>query len=197
MKTMRNNGSEMEIKVDGDWVIDDRGNRASVEAYGGEEEAIESLKTLSGCAGCTGCDRCTGCAGCARCTRCAHCEGCTDCEGLKNARQIEQPAGETIGGMPVPVIDDIHRKVFAAASQPNALCMTNWHKCETTHCRAGWVVHLSGDAGYALEKATSTLFAAQQIYRVSGYDISPVRFFDSDEAAMNDMRKLAGVALSY
>jgi hypothetical protein len=70
--------------------------------------------------------------------------------------------------------------------------MGTWHTCETTHCRAGWVVHLAGDAGYALEQKTTTLFAAQQIYKASGYDISPVRFYDSNDKAMADMRALAG-----
>jgi len=69
--------------------------------------------------------------------------------------------------------------------------MGNWHSCETTHCRAGWVVHLAGDAGYALEKQTSPLFAAQQIYNASGYLISPVRFFDGEEKALENMKRLA------
>jgi hypothetical protein len=55
------------------------------------------------------------------------------------------------------------------------------------------VVHLAGEAGYALEAATSPLFAAQQIYKASGYEISPCRFFDSDASALDDMRRLAGV----
>ena len=55
------------------------------------------------------------------------------------------------------------------------------------------MVALAGEAGRALEKKTSTPFAAQQIYRKSGYDISPVRFFDSNEAALADMKRLAGL----
>lgn len=35
-----------------------------------------------------------------------------------------------------------------------ALDMAHWHTCETTHCLAGWAVHLSGAAGYALETVT-------------------------------------------
>lgn len=71
--------------------------------------------------------------------------------------------------------------------------MNLWHSCETTHCRAGWVVHLTGKAGYALEKKTSTLFAAMQIYKASGYSISPVRFYDDNEEALADMKRLAGL----
>jgi hypothetical protein len=72
--------------------------------------------------------------------------------------------------------------------------MNDWHSCDTTHCRAGWVVHLAGEAGYALERKTSALFAAQQIYKASGYEISPVRFFDTDEQAMADIRRCAVAA---
>ena len=50
---------------------------------------------------------------------------------------------------------------------------------------------MAGEAGLSLEKATSPLFAAQQIYRASGYNISPCRFFDSDDEALADMRRLA------
>jgi hypothetical protein len=65
------------------------------------------------------------------------------------------------------------------------------HSCGTTHCRAGWVVHLAGEAGYALEERTSSEFAAMQIYKASGYPISPCRFYESNEVALADMRRLA------
>ena len=74
---------------------------------------------------------------------------------------------------------------------PTALEMSLWHTCETTHCRGGWVVALAGDAGKALEMFHGTLLAAQLIYRESGYPINPSRFFDSNAAALEDMRKLA------
>jgi hypothetical protein len=91
----------------------------------------------------------------------------------------------------IPVIEGIHKKVYEAASVTGCLDMGSVHKCDTTHCRAGWVVHLAGNAGYALENRTSWLFAAQQIYKASGYEISPVRFYDSDEKALADMKRLA------
>jgi hypothetical protein len=71
--------------------------------------------------------------------------------------------------------------------------MGNWHTCETTHCRAGWVVYLAGEAGYALEKKTSTLFAAMMIYKVSDpvHRVSPGRFFETNEVALADMKRLA------
>jgi hypothetical protein len=52
-------------------------------------------------------------------------------------------------------------------------------------------VTLAGKDGKALEEKTSTLFAAMRIYQESGYLISPVRFYDSDEKAMEDMKRLA------
>ena len=72
------------------------------------------------------------------------------------------------------------------------LNMNVWHMCETTHCRAGWVVHLAGEKGYKLEKFHDTCLAAQLIYRESGYEINPCRFFDTDEHAMADIKRLAG-----
>lgn len=38
---------------------------------------------------------------------------------------------------------------------------------------------------------TTTLFAASQIYKASGYLISPVRFYDDNEKALADMKRLA------
>ncbi len=69
--------------------------------------------------------------------------------------------------------------------------MESWHSCDTTHCRAGWVIHLAGKAGYELEQRTDPVFAAMQIYEAGGYLISPCRFFDENEAALADMKKLA------
>ena len=73
--------------------------------------------------------------------------------------------------------------------------MDDWHTCDTTHCRAGWVVTLAGDAGKALEAWHDTALAAQLIYRESGYPINPNRFYDSNEDAMADMKRLAEMEL--
>ena len=71
--------------------------------------------------------------------------------------------------------------------------MSTWHTCEKKHCRAGWVVALAGAAGKALEAFYDTPLAAQMIYDASdpNYKISPCRFYDSDEDALADMKKLA------
>ena len=79
-----------------------------------------------------------------------------------------------------------------AVSREGALDMRDWHTCETTHCRAGWVVTLAGEAGRELESRTSTEFAAMQIYKVSStIPVSPVRFYDADEAAKRDIERCA------
>jgi hypothetical protein len=82
--------------------------------------------------------------------------------------------------------------VFEAASNPGALNMSEWHTCDTTHCRAGWVVTLAGEAGKALEEFHDTPLAASLIYAASSpLKVSMQRFFDSNEKAMEDMKRLA------
>lgn len=110
------------------------------------------------------------------------CSRCSRCSGLA-PQQVEQPA--------IPVIPNIHQAVYVAATREGALCMETWHTCEKKHCRAGWVIHLAEPAGYELERRTDPVFAAMRIYEASGYEISPVRFFDEDEAALPDMKRLA------
>ena len=94
------------------------------------------------------------------------------------------------------MVEDLHGKIFAAVSQPGALNMGAWHTCEKTHCRAGWVIALAGEHGRALEAFFDTPLAARKIYDAScpGYLINPARFFDSNEDALEDMRKLAEAA---
>jgi hypothetical protein len=71
--------------------------------------------------------------------------------------------------------------------------MDAWHTCEKTHCRAGWAVTLAGEAGKRLEQFFNTELAAMMIYDAScpNYKINPVRFHDSNEDALADMKKLA------
>ena len=154
------------------WLTDSNGNRCSVEYFGSREAAQKALDSLKGCSDCSDCSGCSYCLGCSRCS------------GLKENAPVAMP--------PVPIIPNIHKAVYAAVTAtPDSLNMADWHSCDTTHCRGGWVVHLAGEAGKKLEQATSTLFAAQQIYKASGHSISPVRFFDNNEDAMADMKKLA------
>ena len=95
--------------------------------------------------------------------------------------------------VPVPVVPDLHKRVYDAAAQPGALDMNDWH-CGTAHCWAGHIVNEAGAEGYALEKAldNSTCAAAMLIAKASGAPISPAKFFEFDnDAALEDMRLMA------
>ncbi len=96
----------------------------------------------------------------------------------------------------MPVIENIHQRVLAAVTAtPGALDMSTWHTCATTHCRAGWVVTLAGDAGTALEAFHNTALAAALIYRASSPDlrVSMARFYETDEQAMADLERMAAL----
>jgi hypothetical protein len=72
------------------------------------------------------------------------------------------------------------------------------HTCEKTHCRGGWVVALAGEPGYALENFYSWELAAMLIYDASapGFKINPARFYDNNDEALADMKRLAEGASS-
>ncbi|GFO80733.1 MAG: hypothetical protein A49_03600 [Methyloceanibacter sp.] len=109
--------------------------------------------------------------------------------------------GAYLGGAPFK-IENIHQKVYEAASQPDALNMRAWHACDTTHCRAGWVVHLAGDVGRTLEWAyggpsRGTAVAAALIYLASDPSLERVPDFHCDnETALADMERLADLEAS-
>ena len=69
--------------------------------------------------------------------------------------------------------------------------MGNWHTCETTHCRAGWITTLAGPDGKRLEDFHNPELTAMLIYQASGYHINPARFYDTNEKALADMKRLA------
>ena len=91
------------------------------------------------------------------------------------------------------MIENIHQTIYAAASNPKALEMSSWHTCSKTHCRAGWVVTLAGEAGKELEAFFDTPLAAMKIYDISSKlePVSPVRFFETNEDALADMKRMA------
>jgi hypothetical protein len=99
-----------------------------------------------------------------------------------------------------PIIPNIHQTVYAAVTAaPDKFDMGIWHgdaaythPCETTHCRAGWVVALAGDEGRALEKKVGTPVAATMIYLASDPNIEKFpSFYESSAAALADMKRLA------
>ena len=92
----------------------------------------------------------------------------------------------------VPKIPNIHQAVYTAASAPGALEMGDWHTCETTHCRAGWVVTLAGDAGKAMEYCMGPAAAAALIYLASDPKLEKIPdFYATNEDALADMKRLA------
>lgn len=91
------------------------------------------------------------------------------------------------------MIENIHQRIYEAASAPGALEMASVHPCENTHCRAGWAIALAGEAGRALEEFYNWELAAMLIYDASapGFEISPARFYDKNDEALADMKRLA------
>lgn len=158
------------------WLEDKSGNKCSVEYFGSAEKAQAALDSLVNCYDCINCFLCWGCLRCSECSRCF-------------IMRVEAGKHETPS---IPVIENIHNAVLSAATN-NDLNMWDWHTCETTHCRAGWVVHLAGDAGYALEKRYNTGFAAMLIYDASSpaLPVSPSRFYDHEKLALADMKRMA------
>ena len=95
----------------------------------------------------------------------------------------------------IPRINNIHQAVYAAASAPGALNMMSWHSdgfCGTTHCRAGWVTHLAGDAGRVMDGIMGPSAAAALIYFASDPTMTKVPDFHATNAeAMADMKAMA------
>ena len=70
--------------------------------------------------------------------------------------------------------------------------MGDWHTCDTTHCRAGWVVALAGYEGKTLERYWGTPHAAWLIYKASDPNIEAYpNFYTENELALADMKRLA------
>ena len=130
-----------------------------------------------------GCWNCSGCFDCSDCSDCFDCSDCSDWINNKPPADLSKP----------PIIENIHQKVLEAVkAEGNSLKMSDWHTCDTAHCRAGWVVHLAGKAGKAYEKQTSTEFAAKQIYKASSpIAVSSARFYEDNETAMADIIRCA------
>lgn len=61
-----------------------------------------------------------------------------------------------------------------------------------TYCRGGAAILAAGEAGKKLKDATSFEFAAMMIYKASSpIKVSPVRFYEDNEAAMKDIERCA------
>jgi len=92
----------------------------------------------------------------------------------------------------VPIVDDLDRRILDSITSGGALDMDAWHTCDTTHCRAGWAIHLAGNRGYALENSTDAAEAGAAIYLASTGRLP--NFFASHDRALQDIAAWAALA---
>jgi hypothetical protein len=103
--------------------------------------------------------------------------------------------GVDLRGADLLKIKNIDAAILAAIdARGNELRMSFWHTCGTTHCRAGWAIHLAGDAGYRLEKVVGSAAAGALIYAASRPDKPVPDFIASDAVALADLRACAAEA---
>ena len=96
----------------------------------------------------------------------------------------------------IPRVPSLHRRMLAAIeADPKSFDMKTWHSCATTHCRAGWAIHLAGAAGYALEMGMSSPTAGTLIHLASCPQLEGIApdFYASNEDALADIRRLAAM----
>ena len=83
------------------------------------------------------------------------------------------------------------------------LAMDSWHShgfCGTTHCRAGWVNHLAGDEGKALEDYWGPDMAALLIYKASsvpGIEVPLYQFYTTNSEALADIERCAKLEIQH
>ena len=73
--------------------------------------------------------------------------------------------------------------------------MSDWHSCETTHCRAGWAIHLAGAAGRTLEYCYGPATAGAIISVLSCPELEGKvpDFYASNDEALADIKRLAAM----
>lgn len=91
----------------------------------------------------------------------------------------------------VPVVLNIDASILAAVEAGGKLDMTTWHRCGTTHCRAGWAITLAGAAGAALEFAMGSAAAGALIYAASRPGKPIPDFYCDNTSAMADLKACA------
>jgi hypothetical protein len=86
------------------------------------------------------------------------------------------------GAIGLPIAADAADRLIAvanAALQPDALEMDSWHTCGTTHCIAGWAIHLAGEPGRIMEQTMGAATAGLFLLGTEAYK----HFYDSNEKA--------------
>jgi Pentapeptide repeats (8 copies) len=90
-------------------------------------------------------------------------------------------------------VPDLDRKILDALAAGGTLNMSDWHTCETTHCRAGWAVTLAGEAAKGVEVIYGPAATAALIYAYSRPGKPIPDFYASNEAAMASITADAAV----
>jgi uncharacterized protein YjbI with pentapeptide repeats len=89
----------------------------------------------------------------------------------------------------IPIVENLDTKIAESiAAHPDDFDMSQWH-CGTKHCRAGWAVHLAGEAGYKLQSRLGPFLAGRLIYLVSTGRRPD--FFATNDAARTDIERCA------
>jgi len=96
--------------------------------------------------------------------------------------------GANLEGANIPSIPNIDAAILRAIDEGGRLNMGDWHTCKTTHCRAGWAIHLAGEAGRELEKKLGPSAAGALIYAASRPNEPVPDFYATDEEALADIR---------
>ena len=90
----------------------------------------------------------------------------------------------------IPTLEKPYSQILKAVKTEGCkLDMEFWHKCETTHCVAGWVTTLAGVEGKKLEAQIGMPGAATLILKESGTKIAP--YFADDDVAMKFIEDMA------
>ncbi len=96
----------------------------------------------------------------------------------------------------IPVIPNIDSVILSHIEAGGVLDMGSWHGpenhwCGTTHCRAGWAIHLGGEKGKALQDKVGEQMAGTLIYLASRPDKPAPWFYASTDEALADIRNCA------
>jgi hypothetical protein len=89
-------------------------------------------------------------------------------------------------------VPQLHQKILAAIDGGGSIEMGDWHTCETTHCRAGWAIHLAGNIGRYLESQYGPAMAGALITQASCPWLEKVPdFYANNEDALADIKACA------
>ncbi len=87
------------------------------------------------------------------------------------------------GVVGLAIVEDAKERLkavaVAALADDDALDMTDWHTCETTHCIAGWAIHQAGELGETLERDLGPANAGLMLLGVEAHS----HFFDGNDKA--------------